>query len=111
MYVFKYIYLYTSVSIMCIYIYIHVCVCIYVCMYIYTCTDIYIYIYIYAYVCMVITYSKSMHQPGKVANPARGQLNMENSNSYFLVLRSRLRIWSLIYIYQRKGFKEKSEHI
>ena len=24
---------------------------------------------------MVITYSKSMDQPGKVANPARGQLN------------------------------------
>ena len=30
------------------------------------------------YVCMVITYSKSMDQPGKVANPARGQLNREN---------------------------------
>ena len=29
------------------------------------------------YVCMVITYSKSMDQPGKVANPARGQLNRE----------------------------------
>ena len=27
---------------------------------------------------MVITYDKSMDQPGKVANPARGQLNMEN---------------------------------
>ena len=24
------------------------------------------------------TYSKSMYQPGKVANPARGQLNREN---------------------------------
>ena len=24
------------------------------------------------------TYSKSMDQPGKVANPARGQLNREN---------------------------------
>ena len=36
------------------------------------------------YVCMVITYySKSMDQPGKVANPARGQLNMENE--YFPV--------------------------
>ena len=30
------------------------------------------------YVCMVITYSKSKDQPGKVANPARGQLNREN---------------------------------
>ena len=30
------------------------------------------------YVCMVITYSKSMDQPGKVANPARGQLNRED---------------------------------
>ena len=27
---------------------------------------------------MVITYSKSKDQPGKVANPARGQLNKEN---------------------------------
>ena len=34
-------------------------------------------------VCMVITYSKSMDQPGKVANPARGQLNRENEQ--FLV--------------------------
>ena len=34
------------------------------------------------YVCMVITcYSKSMDQPGKVANPARGQLNRENEHS------------------------------
>ena len=33
-------------------------------------------------VCMVITYSKkSMDQPGKVANPARGQLNGENEYS------------------------------
>ena len=29
------------------------------------------------------TYSKSMDQPGKVANPARGQLNRENG--YFSV--------------------------
>ena len=29
-------------------------------------------------VCMVITYSKGMDRPGKVANPARGQLNREN---------------------------------
>ena len=28
---------------------------------------------------MVITYSKSMDQPGKVANPARGQLNREHN--------------------------------
>ena len=27
---------------------------------------------------MDITYSKSMDQPGKVANPARGQLNEKN---------------------------------
>ena len=31
---------------------------------------------------MVITSSKSDDQPGKVANPARGQLNRENN--YFL---------------------------
>ena len=30
------------------------------------------------YVCMVITYSKGKDQPGKVANPASGQLNREN---------------------------------
>ena len=42
----------------------------------------YIYIYIYIcdyysgmYICMVITYSKDKNQPGKVANPARGQLS------------------------------------
>ena len=29
-------------------------------------------------VCMVLTYSKIKDQPGKVANPARGQLNREN---------------------------------
>ena len=34
---------------------------------------------LYMYVCsMVITYSKGKDQPGKVANPARGQLNREN---------------------------------
>ena len=33
----------------------------------------------YMYVCMYgHTYSKSMDQPGKVANPARGKLNREN---------------------------------
>ena len=33
------------------------------------------YVCMYVALCMVITYSKSMDQPGKVANPARGQLN------------------------------------
>ena len=37
----------------------------------------------YIRLCMIITYSKSMDQPGKVANPARGQLNRENE--YFPV--------------------------
>ena len=42
-------------------------VCMYVCM------------YLLNYVCMYgHTYSKSMDQPGKVANPARGQLNKSN---------------------------------
>ena len=44
------------------------------------------------YVCMVVTYTKSMDQPGEVANPARGQLNRENEHSP--VLRACLRIWS-----------------
>ena len=38
--------------------------------------------------CNVITYSKGKGQPGKFANPARGQLNREDE--YFPVLR----IWS-----------------
>ena len=38
------------------------------------------------------TYSKSMDQPGKVANPARGQLN--RGTYIFPCPRSRLRIWS-----------------
>ena len=38
--------------------------------------------YVRMYVCMVITYSKSMDQPGKIANPARGQLN--RGNKYFI---------------------------
>ena len=43
--------------------YVFMCVCMFVCM----------------YVCIVITYnSKSMDQPGKVANPARGQLDRKN---------------------------------
>ena len=33
---------------------------------------------LYMYVCMVITCSKGKDQPGKVANPACGQLNCEN---------------------------------
>ena len=40
--------------------------------------------YVLSYVCMYgHTCSKSMDQPGKVANPARGQLNRENE--YFPV--------------------------
>ena len=36
----------------------------------------------YISVCMYgHTYSKSIDQPGKVANPARGQLNRENSRA------------------------------
>ena len=34
-------------------------------------------------ICMVITYSNGQDQPGKAANPARGQLNRENE--YFPV--------------------------
>ena len=41
---------------------------------------------------MVITYSEGKDQPGKVANPARGQLNRENE--FLPCPRSRLRIWS-----------------
>ena len=43
-------------------------------------------------VCMVITYSKSMDQPGKVANPARG--SSEQRKGIVPCPRSRLRIWS-----------------
>ena len=39
------------------------------------------------------TYSKGKDQPGKVANPARGQLNRENEY-LFPCPHSRLRIWS-----------------
>ena len=35
------------------------------------------------YVCMIITYSKGKDQPGKVANPARGQL--DRGNKFFSV--------------------------
>ena len=42
---------------------------------------------------LLVTYVQLvMDQPGKVANPARGQLNRENE--YFPVRVSRLRIWS-----------------
>ena len=41
---------------------------------------------------MVIIYSKGKDKLGKVANPARGQLNKKNV--FFSCLRSRLRIWS-----------------
>ena len=34
--------------------------------------------YVCTYACMVTTYSKGKGQPGKVANPAHGQLNREN---------------------------------
>ena len=40
--------------------------------------------YVCMYVCMYVyghTYSKSMDRPGKVANPARGQVNRENEYS------------------------------
>ena len=37
------------------------------------------------YICMVITYSKRMDQPGKVANPARRQLKRENEHFPVLV--------------------------
>ena len=40
---------------------------------------------------MAITYSKRKDQPGKAANPARGQLTKENE--HFPRPRSRLRIW------------------
>ena len=40
-----------------------------------------LHIYIHTYICMYgHTYSKSMDQPAKVANPARGQLNRENND-------------------------------
>ena len=41
---------------------------------------------------MIDTYSKGRDQPGKVANPARGQLNREND--FFFRPRLRLRIFS-----------------
>ena len=49
--------------------------CMYVCMYAYVCMFVCTY-----YVCM---YEDTMDQPGKVASPARGQLNRKNE--YFPV--------------------------
>ena len=49
-------------------------------------------LYIYLYVCMVITYSKSMDQPGMVAIPACGLLNKKKT--ICPCPRSRLKIWS-----------------
>ena len=40
------------------------------------------------------TYSKSMDQPGRVASPARGQLNRKNEYFPVRVSNSCLRIWS-----------------
>ena len=64
--------------ILCMHVFMHVCsmyaidVCMHVCM------------CVCMYVCMFIhTYSKSMDQRGKVANPAHGQLNRKNE--YLLV--------------------------
>ena len=34
-------------------------------------------LYVFMHVCRVISYSKGIDQPGKVANPARGQLKSE----------------------------------
>ena len=56
----------------------------YVCFYLFLCPCMVINIVRVQYVCIYgHTYSKSMDQSGKVANPARGQLNRENE--YFSV--------------------------
>ena len=47
--------------------------------------------YLLQHVRIVITSSRAMDQPGKVANPARGQLN---SDIFFPCPHSHLRIWS-----------------
>ena len=52
------------------------------------------YVCMYVVVYIVITYSKGKDQPGKVANPARGQLLAEQGKLFLSCLRSRLRIWS-----------------
>ena len=51
----------------------------------------------YHHRCMVITCSKSMHRPGKVVNPARGQLNRENE--FFPV---HVRAWEFLRIWSRE---------
>ena len=43
------------------------------------------------YVCMVIIYSEGKDQPGKVANPARGQLNREDESRLAIDLARRVR--------------------
>ena len=40
------------------------------------------------YACMVITYSKGVDRPGKVANPARGQLNREENEHFSVRVRA-----------------------
>ena len=49
---------------------------------------------------MVITYSKSKNQPGKVANPGRGQLNRENeyfpSGIDFVILQERESVYRVV---------------
>ena len=47
----------------------------------YTTIKQHVYMYVCMYVCMVITYSRLWINRGKVANPARGQLNTENEYS------------------------------
>ena len=49
--------------------------------------------YVCMYIRMVTTYSKGKDQPGKAANPARGQL-AEQGKLIIPYPRSRLRIWS-----------------
>ena len=58
------------------YLCMYLCICIYVCMYV----PMYVCMYVCIYVCMVITYNKGKDQPGKVANPVRGQLNREKES-------------------------------
>ena len=72
--------IYVWSSLTCIYVWSSlVCILCMVVSYMYLCMVI-----SFMYVCMVVTYSKSMDQLGKVADPARGQLNRENE--YFPVL-------------------------
>ena len=63
----------------------------------YTYIHTYMYICVTAavrmYICIAITYSRGEDQPGKVANPARGQL-ADQGKLILPCLRSRLKIWS-----------------